>query len=264
MRLLDWSRATILSLTQFEVSWELMGLGETPIQFSLLSPGRTLEERRRIVEGVGEELRARGLGDDRGPHPVLAEQMRLLATAGLELDVRMRTDTLVAGVAAVQRDRCVLAVRHRAEIALLPLHAERAGPALVELFGPSAPGPGRTVTLPADVLDAVRAAAPAGPARFAEELVWRGTDRSDAEALVSMCSDVRRRGQLGATGRRFGTRVRAPYVAGVHETAQGSYRQVRRTVRGLSTVTIGPAGPTALLTDLDELAAATGDRPVRL
>jgi hypothetical protein len=250
--LLDWSRATVLSLTEFEVCWELLGLGETPGQLDPPSAGRTVEERRRIVADVGVELRRRGLGDDRGPHPVLNGQMRLLADAGTTLDVRFRTDSVVAGVAACQGERCVLAVRHRAEIAMLSLAADHAAPALVELIGPATPGPGRAVTLPADVLDAARAAAPRDPDRFTDELVLRGVDRPDAAQLVRMCTGARQRGQFGATVRTAGTRRRAPYVIGTHRTVEGGYRQVRH--RG--TVTVGPVSGRALLANLDELAAA--------
>jgi hypothetical protein len=106
------------------------------------SAGRTIEERGRIVAAVGAELRRRGLGDDRGPHPVLAEQLRLLVEADLTLDLRFRADTLVAGIAARRANRCTLAVRHGGLIAVLNLPAEAAASALVGLVGPVAPGDG--------------------------------------------------------------------------------------------------------------------------
>jgi hypothetical protein len=258
---LDWTRATVLSLAEFEVSWEQLGLGETPGQLDPPSAGRTVEERRRIVAIVGTELGRRGLGDDRGPHPVLAEQLRLLATARLALDVRFRGDGLVAGIAASRGTRCVLAVRHRAEIALLAMRPEDAAAALVELMGPAPPGPGRPVTVPADALDAARTTAPADADRFARELEWRGVDRQDAAQLVRMCSGVRQLGQFGATARAGAGARRAPYVVGTHHTGDGGYRQLRRQVAGRDAVTIGPAGPSELIDDLAALAeAAVGRR----
>jgi L-alanine-DL-glutamate epimerase-like enolase superfamily enzyme len=253
--LLQWSRATVLSLAEFEVSWELLRLGETPVQLDPPSAGRTMEERRRIVAEVTAGLHRRGLGDGRGPHPVLAERLRLLAT-GDELDVRFRADTLVAAVAACHRDRCTLAVRHAGEIALLDLHADEAGAALVELIGPVVPGPGRAVHLPAGVLDAVRAASPRDPHRFTEELIVRGVDAQDATLLVQMCSGARHGGQLGATTRRTAGRRRAPHVIGVHRTDQGCYRQVRRAVAGRATVTVAPVDGPELVAEL----AALGSR----
>lgn len=256
--LLEWSRATVLSLAEFEVSWELLGLGETPVQLDPPSAGRTMEERRRIVADVAAALHRRGLGDGRGPHPVLAERLRLLA-AGDELDVRFRADTLVAAVAARRHDRCTLAVRHAGEIALLDLRADEAGAALVELIGPVVPGPGRTVHLPAGVLDAARAASPRDPHRFGEELVVRGVDAQDAAQLVQMCTGARHGGQLGATARGPVGRRRAPYVVGVHRTDQGCYRQVRRLTAGHATVTIAPVSGRELLDDLTRLADAARD-----
>jgi hypothetical protein len=253
--LLDWSRATVLSLTEFEVSWELLGLGETPAQLDPPSRGRTMDERRLIVDGVVDSLYRRGLGDGRGPHPVLAERLRLLA-GGDELDVRFRADRLLAGVAACHRARCTLAVRHGAEIALLDLRADEAAAALVELIGPIVPGPGRAVHLRADVLDAARAAAPRDPRRFTDELVWRGVGEPDARLLVQMCTGARHGGQFGAMARRTVGKRRAPYVVGVHRTDQGCYRQVRRGAAGRATVTIAPAGPRDLVDELAGLADA--------
>jgi hypothetical protein len=258
---LDWNRATVLTLAEFEVSWELLGLGETPGQLDPPSAGRTIEERGRIVAGVGAELRRRGLGDDRGPHPVLAEQLRLLVEADLTLDLRFRADTLVAGIAARRANRCTLAVRHGGLIAVLNLPAEAAASALVELIGPVAPGSGAAVTLPADVLDAARASAPDDPGRFADELVWRGVPRPDAAQLVRMCSGVRRRGQFGATARsRDNHRCRAPYVVGAHRTDDGHFRQLRRRTGGHTMVTVGPVSEHGLLQELAGLADAASGR----
>jgi hypothetical protein len=259
--LLQWSRATVLSLAEFEVSWDLLGLGETPVQLDPPSPGRTMEERRRIVAGVAADLHRRGLGDGRGPHPVLAERLRLLAT-GDALDVRFRAGSLVAAVAACHRDRCTLAVRHAGEIALLDLHADQAGAALVELIGPVEPGPGRAVHLPAGLLDAARSASPRDRLRFAEELVCRGVDAQDAALLVQMCTGARDGGQLGATARRSVGRRRASYVIGVHRTDQGCYRQVRRVRAGQATVTVAPVSGPELVDELAQLADSVSSRRV--
>lgn len=256
--LLQWPRATVLSLAEFEVSWELLELGETPPQLDPPSQGRTKEERRQVIAAVGASLHRRGLGDGRGPHPVLAERLRLLAL-GDELDVRFRAHTLVAAVAAYHRDRCAFAVRHGAEIALLDLRVDQAAAALVELIGPVVPGPGRAVSIPGEVLDAVRAAAPRDPRRFTDELIWRGVDAQEAALLVRMCTGARHAGQFGATARRATGRCRAPHVVGVHRTDQGCYRQVRRVHGGRTTVTIAPAGGPDLIGELAGLAAAARD-----
>lgn len=254
---LDWSGATVLSLTEFEVSWELLALGETPIQLDPPYVGGTFEQRREVVAAVGRELCRRGLGDGVGPHPALAEQLRLLADPDLTLDVRFRTDELVAGVASCRGRDCVLAVRHGGEIAMLRLPAEAAAPALVELIGQVRPGPGAPVTVPAAVLEAASTAAPHDPVRFTDELVRRGVPHPDAGLLVRMCSGVHRWGQFGAAARSpSGWRRRAPYVVGTHHSADGSFRQLRRG----EAVSIAPLSAAELLTDLHRLADAARNR----
>jgi len=248
----DWSRATVLSTTEFEVCWEVLGLGETPWQLEPPRSGITLEERRAVVEGVAAGLARRGLGDHRGPRPDVAEQFRLLARPARSFDIRFRADALVAGVAACRGSECVLAVRHGHEIALLGLPAETAAASLVDLIGPAASAPGREIRLPAATLDAARTAAPRDPDRFADELCLRGLPRGDALALVHLCRHVDLRGQLGASaGSGDGSRMRrAPYVIGFHRGPAGLVRQVRHG----DTVSVGPTSRDALLAELDELA----------
>jgi hypothetical protein len=245
---LDWHRATVLTLAEFDVCRAPLDLGETPSQLEVPSPGRTPQERARIVAEAVEALRHRGLAGPRGPRPVLAEHLRLLATPESSLDVRFRGRALVAGLAARRGPACSLAVRHREEIALLDV--PDAAAALVDLIGPVRPGPGHPVTLPVDVLDAAREAAPDDEERFTEALVRRGTPDPDAHALVAMCRGVDLRGQFGATSWRSGRRRRAPHVVGVHRAGAGHYLQARRG----NTVTVAPLSRSALLARLDALA----------
>jgi hypothetical protein len=200
-----------------------------------------------VAEAV-ESLRYRDLADARGPRPVLAEHLRLLAGPGSSMDVRFRGRALVAGLAARRGPRCSLAVRHRDEIAVLDV--PDAATALVDLIGPVEPGPGRPVTLPVDVLDTARAVAPDDEERFTDALVRSGTPEPDARALVAMCRGVDLRGQFGATSWHGGRRRRAPYVVGIHRGAAGHYLQARRG----STVTVAPLSRSALLARLDAMA----------
>jgi hypothetical protein len=256
---LDWTRAAVLSVTEFEVCWGLLGLGETPWQLDPPRSGLTTAERYAIVVDAVVGLQRRGLGDGRGPGPAVAELLRLLAHPAWSLDVRFRADALVAGVTACRGPRCAFAVRHGSEIALPGLHTDAAASSLVDLLGPVAPGAsGREVRLPADVLDGARTAAPGDHGRFTDELVRRGSARADAVALLDMCRAVDVRGQFGASvSARDGTRMlRAPYVAGFHRTTAGYYRQVRRRLPGGDLVTIGPTSRSRMLDDLGELVGS--------
>jgi hypothetical protein len=255
---LDWSRAVVLSCTEFEVCWGVLGLGETPWQLDPPPSGIITAERQAIVSSALEELRRRGLGDGRGPGPVVTEQMRLLSHPERSIDIRFRADALVAGVAAVRGQRCTLAVRHAGEIALIAISPESAAHALLELLGPVTPGPGREVHLRADVLDGASTAAPRDHDRFVDELVWRGLPRAEARMLTDMCRDVHMRGQLGASASaRDGTRMRrAPYVVGFHRTATGSFRQVRRRMPGGDVVAVGPTSRERMLADLGDLVGS--------
>ncbi|MFC5995999.1 ESX secretion-associated protein EspG [Pseudonocardia hispaniensis] len=254
---LDWSIATVLSLVEFDVCWDLLTLGETPSPLDLPSPGRTAQERQSIVAAVLEDLRRRGLADHDGPRPDIAGELRRLAAARLTLDIRLRTGSLVTGVATCRPGRGVLAVRHQDRIGVLRIPREGAAAALADLLGPITPGPGRVVNLLADILDGARAASRTDPVRFADELVRRGTTARDAQALVHMCRAADGRGQLGASARTPGRRGRrAAYVIGVHHTPSGHYRQLRRPgPGGRDIVTIGPLDRAGLIRDLDELAA---------
>lgn len=255
---LDWSRAVVLTTTEFEVCWELVGLGETPWQLDPPRSGLTIAERHAIVAEVVGNLRRRGLGDHGGPGSVLADQLRLLACPDHAFDIRFRSDVLVAGVAAVRDSYCALAVRHGSEIAMLSVRPDAAAASLLDLVGSIPAGRGREVRLPAEVLDEARVAGPRDHDRFVDELEWRGLARADAWSLVDMCRGVRLRGQLGASASaRDGTRVRrAPHVVGFHATASGTFRQTRRRSPGGDTVTIGPTSRARMLADFVELVEA--------
>lgn len=250
---MSWESATVLTLTEFDVCWEALDLGEMPWQLDPPSPGRTHDERRRIVAATLDGLRDRGLAGPLGPRTDLADRLRVLAAPDQSLDVRLRARALVTGVGARRGHRAVIAVRHDGEIALLDVRAAEVPAALAELAGPITPGPGVAVRLPARVLDAARAAAPAEPDRFVLELVRHGVPDDDAHAMVRMCDGAGGVGQFGASARsRDGRLRRAPYVLGMHRTPAGHYSQLRRD----GVVTIAPLHRHGLLAGLGELAAA--------
>lgn len=257
---LDWDRATVLTLTEFEVCWSLLDIGETPGQIDPPSHGRTHEERRAVVASTLLRLRDRGLAGALGPHLELADRLHLLAAPDASIDVRLRAThpaAPVAGVAARRGSAGVLAVRHDGHVALLDLPAAATHTAPAELLGAVTPGPGRAVTVPAAALDCALRGAPRQPDGFARELTRSGIPDRDAQTLVAMCDGAGRRGQFGGARRRPDGRLRrADHVVGVHRTPAGDYLQLRRNRgRDGATVTVAPCDPNRLREHLGALVA---------
>lgn len=258
---LDWSSATVLSLAEFDVAWEMLDLGESPAALELPSPGTTVDERARIVREATAALQDRGLVAHARPVPDLDEELRLLARAETVRDLVATAPSRLLAVAASAGPRAVLAVRHGEQVALVRLPTDRATPELVSLLGPLAPGPGRPVHLPEVVLGEALRTAGTDRERFTSELMRRGLDGGDAHTLLRM-SEVTGVAQLGVGQRGLGTRRRAPYVLLVQSTPEGCYRQRRVPRPGAGTVVeAGPTDPSTLAAEIDELVEiVTGPR----
>lgn len=96
---------------------------------------------------------------------------------------------------------------------------------MIERIGPINVGSGRTVHLPAEVLDAAReATAGASLWAMADYLADKlGVARLDARACARMCSEVEVLGQIGTTFYSNGTPWIGPWVIGFHRTPTGHY-----------------------------------------
>src|SRR3981189_2829157 len=80
----------VLTAVEFDVLWEWLGLGATPVVLRLDSPGRTHSERRGNVASGWQGLRQRGLADLSGPDPEVVRLMHLLAVPTHQVELRMR------------------------------------------------------------------------------------------------------------------------------------------------------------------------------
>ncbi|MBW0103073.1 ESX secretion-associated protein EspG [Pseudonocardia sp. KRD291] len=261
----DWSRATVLTLVEADVAFDVLGIDTPPPALDPPHHGRTLPERSRIVSGAVAHLRARGL--DPGGDSDLARDLRLLARPALSLDLLHRYRALLGAVVAVDGGDAVLAVRHEDEIALLRIPPERAADTLVDLLGPLTPAAGATVRVPARVLsEAVRDAGDDAD-RLVVELMRRGMTGAAARALVATNHEVDALAQIGSNVRTPTGQRRGPYVLTVQHNAAGHHRQ-RLVPPGPrrsgspgehDVVEAGPIGRTRLLQEVDELVAATLD-----
>ena len=252
----------VLTAVEFDVLWEWLGLGATPVVLRLDSPGRTHSERRGIVATGWQGLRLRGLADLNGPDPELVRLMHLLAGPTHQVELRMRLDRELRVVASARPGGTALAVRQDATVTLTA-ESGPVGAALSSLPGRPA-GAGRSVTLPSADLEA--ATAEAGRDAVTDALVERGIDAEDAALVQAMLSGATGRGQLSVLAAdQWGVLHRLRKVIGVLDTRHGRYL-LRRDVAtdGVEWTTLAPTDPTRLRYRLDALLAEAEARAVRV
>jgi hypothetical protein len=255
----------VVTAVEFDVLWERLGLGPTPVVLRLESPGRTHTERREIVARGWQALRERGLAGPTGAHPELTRLFGLLARPSVVLELRGRWGRTVRAMAAGAPDVGALAVRQDATVTV-----QACGSLPTALLGvlPGSPaGPGRATTLPTDVLTAALSTVHGGPvpgvARLGADgglraaLVAGGVPTTDAGLLARMLSSTERRAQLVAlTGDRWGGTTRAGGVLGVLDGPRGRYLLTRSTAEdGVEWTTVAPADDRRLRHRLGELLA---------
>ncbi|MBV8932414.1 MAG: ESX secretion-associated protein EspG [Kutzneria sp.] len=254
--------ALTLSALEFDVLWEHLRLDRPPLPLKVPSPGKTHSERRALADTVWDSLAERDLvGAGFGINPGLVDLLCLLDRPRHEVDARLWFDRGgVRAVAAAKGTDGVIAILDAGQLTLRPVPAHGLAPAILDLLPPAPPGPGYSVTVPSEELDA--AAAEAGRA---DELSWtlrdHGVTPQDADELAAMVGDVRARGQFGAAARdRWERRHRPERVVGFFDTPRGRYVQLRRPdPSGRPWSTIAPADQRRLgqhLLDLAEEAAA--------
>ncbi|HXV91948.1 MAG TPA: ESX secretion-associated protein EspG [Pseudonocardia sp.] len=253
----------VLDTVDFDVVWERLRLGPTPVALRVRSPGRTHAERREIVAAGWEGLRARGLAGPSGPHPELVRLLHLLARPSRQVELRAWWGSSVRAVAAGHPGTGVLAVRRESTVVLEPC-----GSLPTALLGvlPAAPaGPGRATTLPTAVLTAALAAR--GEAGLRAALVARDLPPADAGLLTRMLEGAERRAQIVALATdRWGVLRRLPRVVGVLEATRGRYLLTRTTTEdGVEWSTVTPTDDRRLRHRvgelLDEAAAVAAAEP---
>lgn len=235
----------VLTGAEFDVVWEHLGLGATPVALRLPSPGRTREERRRVVAaGVGG-LRARGLAGPAGPDPALVRLLALLARPDRHLEVRGRFEHgPLRAVAAECDGDGVLAVHTGGAVTVTA--AGSPAFAAVSALPRRAPGPGPAVTLPttelARLLDAEAHTDPGADEDGHGD--GHGDDGQRAR-LAPLLAGPAHRAQICAVRHdRWGSPSRLPGHVAVVDTPRGRYRLTRGTGAhgGPEWSTLAPAG----------------------
>lgn len=214
----------LLSAVEFDVVWDVLGLGPTPVVLQLSSPGRTHRERRRVVAATWARLREGGLVRPSGLEPALDLLLRLLAAPSERLELRSWGPTRVRAVAATRLDDGVLAQRRGDDVVIEPCRSPPA--AVVALLPPAPPGPGRAASAPTSVL--ATALDRPSAAGLRGHLVDRGVPSDEAGPIARMLHGVHGRAQLGAlTTDRWGTLRRRDEVLDVVDGPRGRYLMVR-------------------------------------
>jgi hypothetical protein len=255
-----------ISALEFDVLWEHLRLAEMPLVLRVPSPGHTDTERGELVAQAWRSLADRGLGRPLTVPDRLARLLRLLEYPDREIDGRFGATKGVRLLVAATGDDAVFALLTKRDLTLVEIPTTGlAREALAAL--PSVPaGPGESITMRAEDLDAAAASA-TSPEAFESALCRRGLSTRDAAVLRTMLGNVQRQGQFGAAARnRWGHRRRAPHVIGFFDTAAGRYLQLRQTAPdGTAWSTISPADTRMLTSQLSDLltgiiATATEER----
>jgi EspG family len=248
--------AVTLSALEFDVLWEHLRLEPMPLVLKVPSPGRTYTERRELAARVWQDLEARGLGRPVGLDPRLDRLLRLLEKPQREVDGRFGATRGVRLLVAATGDDAVFAVLSKRGLALSEAPATGLAQQALSVLPPVGAGPGGSVTLRAEHVDAAGRDATT-PQEFEAALCAQGVRSADAALMRTMVTQVRRQGQFGASARnRWSHRHRAPYVVGFFDTASGRYLQLRRrSPDGEIWSTISPADNRLLTKQLSDLLA---------
>ena len=250
----DFGDPITLSEVEFDVVWEHLGFDETPLILRVPSPGKTFEERDKIVGRVWRQLGAMGLGQPNNIHPVLADRLSILVRPEREVDARLWLGKHVRAIAAARDGRAVLATLSDGLVRFYDAHATGLPRFILGLLPQLPAGPGRSVTLRTSDLE--QAAEAKSNLDFEQQLRGRGVRADDVEALMTMFAEIKHQGQFGAAARdKLGRRVRGPRVISYFDTEEGRYLQVRKEdpYGGESWTTISPTDHRRLLQQLTDL-----------
>lgn len=252
----------VLTAVEFDVLWEWLGLGATPVVLRLSSPGRTHEERRRIVAAGWDGLRRRGLADLGGADPEIVRMMHLLAAPTGQIELRMRLRWELRVLAAGRHGAAALAVRRGNTVTL----GSATDPVVAALgsLPPEPAGPGGSVTLPSADLEAATGRAARGRT-VAESLVARDVPECDATLLDGVLRAGTGRGQLSVLAAdQWGVLHRHRKVLGLVDTPRGRYLMHREPADdGVEWTTLAPIDLPRLRYRVQQVFEEARDRAAR-
>lgn len=239
--MLETARSTdhLLGTAEFDVVWEHLGLGATPVVLRLPSPGRTHAERREIEAVCWSSLRGRGLAGPDHLDAGLADLLRALAAPAQRLELRSWLGRGVRALAAGHDGTGVLAVRHDDAVVLRT--CESLTVALLSVLPPAPAGPGRAASAPTALLRA--AAEESRRTGLRAALVTRGIAPTESGLLATMLRATGGQAQIVASAPdRWGTLRRHPDVLTLIDGPRGRYLLTRSSADdGAEWTTVAPA-----------------------
>ncbi|GLZ33274.1 ESX secretion-associated protein EspG [Lentzea sp. NBRC 105346] len=216
--------SVVLSTLEFDVAWEAERLPKRNVALDVPSPGMTYEERAQYVARAWESLEGRGLASRGRVVPELADGFALLANPQMSIDIWIKADRSITGVAAASGDEAILAVIDGEEVWLIEARATALAEAAVSVAGEMPAGYGRSISAPYEAI--TKASAKAG--RNAPDLIMaleeQGIRLGDAQELAGMVDGMSVVGQFGVE--RGGRR--ADRVVAFHDNPSGRFLRLLR------------------------------------
>ncbi|PPK67885.1 ESX secretion-associated protein EspG [Actinokineospora auranticolor] len=219
----------VLSALEFDVLWESERLPLRHVAIDVPSPGTTHTERAELVAEAFAALEQRGLAENGRAAPEVADRLSLLAHAQVSVDAWVWTDREVKALAVASGDQAGLAVVDNGQVWLIAARATALAEAAVSIAGDAPAGPGRSVSLPTDALDAAAKQAGSDPQNLITPLHQDGVPLYEAQTVAAMLGGMGVRGQFGVE--RVGRdqrRQRGGRVVSFHDTNQGRYVYLSR------------------------------------
>jgi ESX secretion-associated protein EspG len=254
-----------LTETEFEVAWEVLGLGDLPLIFRVRvnRHGLTEQERSQVIGEAMNGLGQRRLADAHGVSPELADGLTLLANPRWVVDARLDIGRPVRAYGACGRgDSAALATLDRGLVAITAASRSRLPAQVASLAGDLAPGPGRSINLPAEALLAASQRCGGDSHVLGDVLIERGVPVRDARTVARLNEEMFGAGQFGVEAAGLdGTLRRAPRVVGFCDSPQGRWAQLRTAgADGREWITFTPARLTQLSAMISDLLAEIGVR----
>ena len=245
----------VLSKLEFDVLWESEKLPAKHEALTVPSPGRTHTERRKLVAEAFAGLEQRGLATRDRAVPELADLLVMLAHHQLAIDSWVWTDHRISSLAVVAGSAALLAAVDGPQVWLIPARETSIAEAAVSISGDVVAGPGRSVSVPTDVITAADAETRGDVRKFTNALTNKGVSGQDAKMMAEMVRDMNVRGQFCVTRQQRDQRMlRADRVVAFHDTPRGRYVHLaKRNNDGRMWSTVTPADSRRLATCVQEL-----------
>ncbi|CAM3436379.1 ESX secretion-associated protein EspG [Kibdelosporangium persicum] len=245
----------VLSALEFDVVWESERLPDRHVALDVPSPGKTHTERAELVRKTWKALESRGLARSGRAEPELVDMLDVLAHPHVSIDVWVWAGREVKAFAAQAGRQAQLAVVDEGQVWLIPARDTALAESAVSVAGEMVAGPGRSVSLPNDLVTAADNESHGDTRKFITTLEAKGVALTDAQTLTSMLGGITTRGQFGAERRHRDQRiVRAERVVAFHDTPEGRYLDlVKPSPDGRTWLTVSPADNQRLATFVWEL-----------